>query len=61
MPNINVEFIEGRTVEQKRNLASAMTDAVVEVLGVNREVVRIRFVDIKKHDVSRGGVLVADK
>ena len=61
MPNVTVEFIEGRTVEQKRELAGAMTDAIVDSLGVKREVVRIRFVDLKKHDVSRGGVLVADK
>lgn len=61
MPSLTVEFFEGRSVEQKRELAGKITDAVVDTLGVNREIVKIRFVDLKKHDVSRGGVLICDK
>jgi 4-oxalocrotonate tautomerase len=61
MPSVTVEFFEGKTVDQKRELAGKMTDAIVDVLGVNKEIVRIRFVDMKKHDVSRGGVLISDK
>ena len=33
MPTIRVEFFEGRTEEQKRAYAKALTDTTVQVLG----------------------------
>ena len=31
MPFINVKMLEGRTQDQKRRLAKALTDAIVEI------------------------------
>ena len=41
MPIIQVNLLEGRTVAQKRAMIAAVTDAIVESLGVRRESVRI--------------------
>lgn len=61
MATVTIELWEGRSVDQKRNAAEKITDAVVETLGVKKEIVKIRFIDIKKHDVARGGQLIIDK
>lgn len=61
MPNIFIQMIEGRTVEDKRNLAKAITNSVVEVLKVDPEVVNIRFINVKKEDLARGGKLFLDR
>ncbi len=41
MPIIQVNLLEGRTVQQKRSMIAAVTEAVVESLGVNPGSVRI--------------------
>jgi 4-oxalocrotonate tautomerase len=61
MPIINVSLIEGRTVEQKRKLVAAVTDAVVKTLDVKPELVRIILQDMAKHDYAVAGVLVVDQ
>ena len=61
MPTIRVELMEGRTVEQKRALASALTRAVVETLGGKAESVDVLFFDIRRHDWATGGELWLDK
>lgn len=61
MPTIRVELMEGRTVEQKRALASALTRAVVETLGGKAEAVDVLLFDIKRHDWATGGELWLDK
>ncbi|MFD0669602.1 4-oxalocrotonate tautomerase [Ramlibacter sp. MAHUQ-53] len=61
MPTLRVELMEGRTVEQKRALAQALTQAVVETLGSKPESVDILMFDIKRHDWATGGELWVDK
>ncbi len=61
MPTIRVELMEGRTPEQKKELAKALTEATCKTLGSNPEAVDILFFDIKKHDWSTGGVLWSNK
>jgi 4-oxalocrotonate tautomerase len=61
MPIIQVHLIEGRTVDQKRKLVAAMTDAVVKSLDVKPEDVKIILEDMARHDYAIGGVLVMDK
>ncbi len=61
MPTIRVEFFEGRTEEQKRAYAKALTEATVKTLGSSPESVDILFYDIKKSDWATGGVLWSDK
>lgn len=57
MPTIRVELFEGRTEDQKAQLASRLTDACVDVLGGTRAAVDVLFVDIQKHNWATGGVL----
>lgn len=61
MPTIHVELFAGRTVEQKRALAAALTDAVVKTLGGSPEAVDIIFRDVERHDWATAGQLWSDK
>ena len=61
MPIVQVELIEGRTVDQKRKLVVEMTKAVVDSLGVKPEDVRIVLREMAKHDYAVGGVLFLDR
>ena len=61
MPNISIELFEGRSVDEKRELAAKVTDAVVDTLKVKREIVRIKFINLNKQDVARGGTLISDQ
>lgn len=61
MPTIRVELLEGRTPEQKRDLAQALTETTCKVLGSKPESVDILFFDVKKHDWATGGVLWSEK
>ncbi|MGI9153833.1 MAG: 4-oxalocrotonate tautomerase, partial [Rubrivivax sp.] len=55
MPTIRVELFEGRTVEQKRALAQALTEATVRTLGGSADGVDVVFFDIARQNWSTGG------
>jgi len=61
MPSIRVELFEGRTFEQKRALARALTEATVRTLGGSPDGVDVVFFDIARHDWATGGTLWSDK
>jgi 4-oxalocrotonate tautomerase len=61
MPNITVELLKGRTIEQRRDFVKRVTDAAVECLNARREKVRILLVEIETTDVANGGIFVADE
>ena len=61
MPTIRVELFAGRTVEQKRALARALTDATVATLGGKPDGIDVIFTDIERHDWATGGELWSDK
>ena len=61
MPIIHVHLFEGRTVDQKRKLVAAMTEAVVKSLEAKPETVRILLHDMSKNDMAVAGVLHSDK
>ena len=46
MPTLRVELFKGRTPQQKAELAKALTDACVRVLGGSPDGVDILFFDI---------------
>ena len=50
MPLITVKMLDGRTQEQKRELAKALTDAMVETCGAQREGTSVVI-----EEVTRGG------
>ena len=55
MPIVTIEWYEGRSPEQKRELAEKLTDLLVEVGKTEREHVWIRFVDSPKSEWAMGG------
>jgi len=61
MPTYHIEMMEGRTVEQKRQLAEAITRVTVEVLGSAPESVDILISDIKRENWATAGQLWLDK
>lgn len=61
MPNITVELLSGRTLDQRRDFAEAVTAAAVDILKAKRPSVRIRFDEIERSDVANGGTLECDR
>lgn len=60
MPVVTVDWVAGRTAEQKRNLAARITDAVAEVGGTDPAGVWVVFNDVARDDWAVGGRLVSD-
>lgn len=61
MPTLRVELFEGRTLEQKRSLAKALTEATVQSLGVSASSVDVIFQDVARSDWATGGELWSDR
>lgn len=61
MPIIRVELLSGRTVDQKRDFARAITDCASKILECSPEAVAVVFDDVVSHNWANGGVLVSDK
>ena len=57
MPIVTIEWYEGRSPEQKKELAEKLTDLLVDVGKTQPEHVWIRFVDSPKSEWSMGGVI----
>ena len=60
MPNITVELLKGRTVDQRRAFAQAVADSAVELLGARRQDVRMVVSEITPDVVANGGVLASE-
>ena len=60
MPNITVELLRGRTIDQRRAFAEAVTREAVAILNARAQDVRIVFAEIDADDVANGGVLAID-
>ena len=56
MPIIEMHMIEGRTVEQKQNVAAAVTKAVAESLDCSPETVRILITEHRQHEFYVAGL-----
>jgi 4-oxalocrotonate tautomerase len=61
MPLVNIHMAAGRTAEQKRAVMTAITEAMVEHLGVARESVRVWISEMEDVEFMAGGELLADK
>jgi len=60
MPIVQIELLEGRTVEQKRQLAEKVTQAIVDSVGTQPENVSIIIRDMPKENYAKAGVLASD-
>ena len=61
MPIIEVHMLEGRTIEQKRELVGQMTEAVCRSLGAKPEQVRIILSEMPREDYAIAGSLACDR
>ena len=55
MPLIHVTLFAGRTAEQKRAFAQALTEAAVHSIGATPESVDVIFTDVQRVDWATGG------
>lgn len=60
MPLIQVSLFAGRTAEQKRAFAQALTEAAVRTLGATPESVDVIFTDVQRGDWATAGRLWSD-
>ena len=60
MPFVIVEMWEGRTVDQKRKLVKAITEAMVEHAGCKPDHLHVVINDTPKDSWGRDGVLGID-
>jgi 4-oxalocrotonate tautomerase len=61
MPNVTIEWLEGRTLEQKRTVIAGITDLLVEAANARREAVQVTFCEMTKESWGRGGLLGIDR
>ncbi|MFI0366559.1 4-oxalocrotonate tautomerase [Actinomadura sp. KC216] len=61
MPFVTVHLWEGRTVDQKRALAKAITDAMVEHAGARPDGLHVAIQEYPKENWARAGVLGTDR
>lgn len=61
MPAVTIVLKEGRTVEQKRELVKAVTEAIVRTTNAKPEAVHIVIHDAPAYNLANGGQLLADK
>jgi len=61
MPFVQVEMIEGRTVDQKRNMVKGITEAICTSLSVPPTAVTVIIRDMAKHNLGKAGKLRCDE
>lgn len=61
MPVVTVQLWEGRTLEQKRALVQAITDAMVQHAGANPEALHVILQEIPRENWAKSGVLGVDR
>ena len=61
MPIVIVKMARGRSIEQKRILVKAITDAIVETLNVEPEWVTVLIEEFERENWATGGQLHIDK
>ncbi|MEW6661572.1 MAG: tautomerase family protein [Bacillota bacterium] len=60
MPIVTIQMIEGRTVEQKRELVEAITKEVCRIAKVEPQAVTIIIQDMATHNLGKAGRLRCD-
>ncbi len=61
MPVVTVQLWEGRTLDQKRALVKAITEAMVEHAGAKPDGLHVILQEIPRENWGRGGVLGVDR
>jgi 4-oxalocrotonate tautomerase len=61
MPFVHIEWMEGRTLEQKRELTKRITEVMAEVAGVPQDRIHVFIRDMKQDEYAVGGELIIDR
>jgi 4-oxalocrotonate tautomerase len=61
VPVVTVQLWEGRTLDQKRALVKAITEAMVEHAGAKPDGLHVILQEIPRENWGRGGVLGVDR
>jgi len=61
MPVVTVQILEGRTVEQKREIAAAITDVMVKIAKAPADSTMVILQDVPKSNWAKAGKLYLDR
>jgi 4-oxalocrotonate tautomerase len=61
MPVITIQMLEGRTLEQKREMTKIISEAVSQIAKTPLDGVHVIFEEVPRTSWGRGGVLFADR
>ena len=61
MPIVHIELLEGRTLEQKREMVKKVTEAIVETTKCPVEAVKIVINEMSPTHFAEAGVLRSDR
>ena len=61
MPIVQIDLLEGRSIEQKRQLVKKVTEAIVETANCPPDAVRIVLREMAKEHFAIAGKLKADE
>jgi len=61
MPIVQIEMLEGRTLEQKKKLVEKVTEAIVESVDVPAEKVSIIIREMARENFAKAGKLASEQ
>jgi 4-oxalocrotonate tautomerase len=61
MPYVQINWLEGRSVDQKRKIAERIASALIEDGKAKPEHIQITFLDLPTTSYALSGTLVADQ
>ena len=61
MPVVHINLYDGKSVEVKKKIAVAVTEAFVKSMGIAPELVKILIHEIPKENFSTGGILDSER
>lgn len=61
MPIVTIQLNPGRSLQQKRALVEAVTEAVVSTVGATRARLNVTLIEVPEENWGLGGELLADR
>lgn len=61
MPVVQIDMLEGRTLEQKREMAKRITEVIAETAKCSPDAVTIVMRESPKEHIAKAGILMSDK
>ena len=61
MPVITIQMAEGRTIEQKRAVATEITKTIEGAFAVDPSAIIILFQELPRENIAKGGEILSDE